>query len=206
MSTPTPPPPPPPPTGSTSTKDRVLAWAKAHPVWAVIAVIVALGIVTAPFTGGTDDPAADRPAAKETTSAKPSRSPAAADDQPASSSAAAEPEAKCEALTKTFLSTLRDGLRRKSDQITRGYIVPLNTKVDFFDHAAAVEVVRGSESAIVILALRGDQQSNIAVQATKPALKWFNWGEMATDGSPVAEARDLVEVSKAATQAESCLG
>lgn len=70
---PPPPPPPapamPPPPASRSFAQKVMAWAKAHPIWAVVVALVLLGAVASPFT--SESTPAEKPKASQTKKADP---------------------------------------------------------------------------------------------------------------------------------------
>jgi hypothetical protein len=49
--------------------DRVLGWAKAHPILALIAVVVVISLLASPFTGGGSGDSDKKPRADDTTAA-----------------------------------------------------------------------------------------------------------------------------------------
>jgi hypothetical protein len=70
--------------------------------------------------------------------------------------------------------------------------------------AVAVTVMKGGQTDEVVLAAPV-QDGNGLTLATDSALPYFNWGDMAVEGSPVDDMRDAVGNSDAAQEALACL-
>lgn len=175
-------------------KARMIAWAKAHPIMATIAVLFVIGLIAAPFSGGDDEPDKAADESKPTASKQPSKE-------------ASEPIKKCSELPASEIAALSDGLRQKGDKVTRAYIEPIGEDVGLgIEYVVAAEVTSGTKKSVVTLGLGGEKMGDGLALSTKPALKFFTWGDMTTSGSPAAEARDAVEDSDAAKDATACIG
>ncbi|WP_395695263.1 hypothetical protein [Nocardioides sp.] len=70
--------------------------------------------------------------------------------------------------------------------------------------AVAVRVRRGGKPASVVLAAPARDGAGLTL-ATKSALPYFNWGDMARPGSPVDQLRGAVATSSGAQDALDCL-
>lgn len=137
-------------------------------------------------------------APSESTSGSAPSEPAAT---PATSSA--EGAEECTPLTKSELDQIADGLKDSKIQLTEGARLPLPDDLVTLGlkQVAAVSMSKGEPATFAI----GEELGPI-VAVNESAQKSFTWGEAATDGSPMGDARDAVGASEQATKVVDCLG
>ncbi|MCW2815307.1 MAG: hypothetical protein JWN84_2762 [Nocardioides sp.] len=206
MSSPYPPPPPPNPYQSFQAPKKGLS--KPALIAIIVAAVVVFccgGLGVLGLIVGSEEPdgdATDTAASSASTpKAKPSET--SGPSAPAEPPSSAAPALDCTEADPGRLRGLADGAR-KGVKIVAGFVGEVETDTVAEYAAYAVRVSKGGETADVVLAAPVTEGESLTL-ATEGALPYFNWGDVATDGSPVDEIRDTVEASDGAAEALACL-